>query len=111
MAEIDAWLTEVRDAPDPDMQGDLITRILADASAVQAAAAMGAPARLRWRDWVAALGGWPAMGGLVAAGVAGLWIGVSPTGAMNDVIAQFLGETVSVGLVSDDGLLDWGIEG
>jgi len=70
-----------RAAPEPSP--DLLARVLADAQAVQAEQAAPTPARspsrvTRWRQFVDTLGGWPAMAGLVSAGVAGLWLGINP---------------------------------
>lgn len=70
-----------RAAPEPSP--DLLARVLADAGraqADQAARVIPRPsARVaRWRQFVDVLGGWPAMAGLVSAGVAGLWLGINP---------------------------------
>lgn len=60
-----------------------LARVLADAEAVQSEIERP-PARAprarggRLRQAVRALGGWPAMGGLAAATLAGIWIGISP---------------------------------
>jgi len=66
-------------APEPSAQ--LLARVLADAGAVQdrrAAAARPATVRAGLRTRIArGLGGWPAMAGLAAAGLAGLWIGLA----------------------------------
>jgi len=59
-----------RDAPRPA----LAARVLADAAAVQARAE--APGRAWWRETLAAMGGWPTVSGAVAAGAAGVAIGV-----------------------------------
>ncbi|UOA26571.1 hypothetical protein DSM107133_01273 [Pseudosulfitobacter sp. DSM 107133] len=50
-----------------------------------------APARL-WQRLTDALGGWQAMGGLVAATCAGFWIGVSPPQYLPDAALSLLGE-------------------
>ncbi|SDN42878.1 hypothetical protein SAMN05216196_101509 [Lutimaribacter pacificus] len=88
----------------PKPSADLLARVLADAEAVQAAAApvprKSAP-RLRWRQFVDAIGGWPAMAGLVSAGVAGLWLGISPPAALDDLGIAGAGtdEAVLVGML------------
>lgn len=79
-----AFAASRRHAPDPSPA--LMARILADADAEAAkahargadpvAAPSGAAALLR--RIAAAVGGWSALGGLVAAGAAGLWLGVAP---------------------------------
>jgi len=63
-----------RTAPQPS--GDLVARILADADAEQPKA----PEPVRppwWRSVLDGLGGAPAIGGLLTATVAGLWIGAA----------------------------------
>ncbi|MFB9150722.1 hypothetical protein [Roseovarius ramblicola] len=65
-------------APSPD----LMARVLEDAGAEQAryAAVVARPAAPRaglWARITRALGGWPAMAGLGAAGLAGVWIGLA----------------------------------
>lgn len=84
----DPWLDQLLDdigrdrVPDPS--ADLMARVLADADALMPAlGGRVAPAPV-WRQIVNALGGWSAVGGLVAAGVTGLAIGlgvVEGTGA------------------------------
>lgn len=85
---LEALFSQARSAPEePDAA--LMARVLEDALAVQAArpvpAAERVVARRGWGLW-AALGGWPAMGGLATAVVAGLWIGVSPTLGVGDAV-------------------------
>lgn len=69
----------------------LAQRILADAHAQQSTPAQGIWPRMR-----DALGGWPGLGGLVAAGMAGVWLGFAPPDVMPDPI-QLVG-------LSDTGL-------
>lgn len=62
---------------------ELLARVLADADAVQSGLRASdvqfpPPRATRLRQMVKALGGWPALGGLAAATVAGVWIGLSP---------------------------------
>lgn len=98
MAALDALLADVADAPEVAPSDDLMARILADAEAAQG---LAVPVLLRvgWRNWLAALGGWPALGGMAVAGVAGLWLGVAPPAAVDQLVAELLGETVSVDLL------------
>ncbi len=70
---------------------DLMARIFEDAARVQA----GFPTRPAmldvpgiWKQLFRVLGGWPAMGGLVAATVTGIWIGVNPPNGLSDGISQ-----------------------
>ncbi|EYD75489.1 Dihydroorotate dehydrogenase [Rubellimicrobium mesophilum DSM 19309] len=88
----------------PEPGDDLMARILADAEAV--AAERERPVRPvsagpGWRNWLRTLGGWPAVGGLVASTVAGLWIGVAQPAALSDIAASVWGEQVSVNLGVD----------
>lgn len=99
-----------RHAPEPS--ADLLARVLADAEAVQAAL----PARpLAHRAATTRrgtglggvfglLGGWGGLGGLVAAGLTGLWIGFTGTGALGSASAGFWGAvgTVEAGLEDGD---------
>ena len=86
--EIEALFDAARhSAPAPS--ADLMARILSDADNLQAqahpkAAVARAPLS-RWRALVDLLGGWPAMAGLVSAGVAGLWLGVNPPDMLSDL--------------------------
>ena len=85
----------------PTLPDDLSARILADAAdaadvqARQAAAlavppaqnpagALAASAIGMWRQFRAAVGGWPAMGGMAAACAVGLWIGLAPPSFLPD---------------------------
>lgn len=99
---LDALLAEAR-ALRPEPAQALVARILLDADRLApAAAAPPAPARAPRRGWMAALGGWPALGGLAAAAVAGVWIGAVPPAAVLDLAASLRGEAVSVGLGADE---------
>lgn len=57
----------------------LMARILGDADAAMERDV--APVRARavpgWRVWLRALGGWPSVGGLAMATLAGIWVGLS----------------------------------
>lgn len=101
MAALDALLAEVAASPVEVPGDELVARILADAGAAQADTAEApvlAPATPAWRGWLDALGGWPTLGGLTAAAVTGLWIGVAPPAAVDDLVANVLGETMSLDL-------------
>jgi hypothetical protein len=97
------------DAFQPSM--GLMDRVMSDALAAQAVPqvpaaeviAPRAPHPLQpafWRNALAALGGWPAMAGLVSASVAGIWIGMNPPSLLSDSAATVLA------LDSDDYLVD-----
>lgn len=65
---------------------ELMARILADAADVQAGFPVGRASGVRVggfvRQLVQGLGGWPAVAGLAAATVTGLWIGMSQSSAL-----------------------------
>ena len=106
----------------PAMPTLLADRILEDAADVQIARAEvaarrlaphpSAPATLRpalrlWRQFQAAIGGWPAVGGLMAASLTGLWIGLAPPTFLPDPaelaqLAATTGSTDSVPFESFD---------
>ncbi len=86
--------TDSRATPSPD----LLARVLSEAEGLQVVAPTpDAPPERRglWVAVVAAVGGWPALGGVAMAGVAGVWIGVaSGTALMQDTLGLDLyGET------------------
>lgn len=71
----------------PRISPDLLQRVRAEALIALDARrriAPAAPPSLR-RRIVGALGGWPALGGLVAATLAGIWIGIAAPEAMRAV--------------------------
>lgn len=79
-ARLKALFAAAREAERPG--DDLVARVLADAAAVQAAARpVPAPAPTptarsgTWAGILSALGGWPGLSGVTAAGVAGLVLG------------------------------------
>lgn len=108
---IDALLAEARgQAPAPD--DALMARVLADATAVQDARhtrPAPVPPGL-WARAMEAIGGWPALGSLTAATVAGLWVGIAPPAAVSDVTAALTGEGMQVSLFASDGFDIAGID-
>jgi hypothetical protein len=88
----------------------LLARVLADADDVQAAfqpEQAATPSGL-WTRLLDALGGWPAVSGLAAATVAGVWIGVAPPTSVQDLTASMMGDEVSVDLFTTDFAFDTG---
>ncbi|MFZ3581511.1 hypothetical protein ACOI1H_04970 [Loktanella sp. DJP18] len=78
---------------------DLMARVLADAARVQSATVRGnvrlpAGRRLAWLHDL--IGGWPAWGGVVAAGLTGLWVGVAPPASIEGFAATLIGTTQTV---------------
>ena len=90
---LDACFEAARAAP-LEPSPELLARVLADADAEYARTAMP-PARVqplpragRLGQAIRTLGGWPAMGGLAAATVAGIWIGLSPPEGVQAYLSQ-----------------------
>jgi hypothetical protein len=95
-------------APEPD--ADFLARVLADAEAVQDGfAAVPEPARAQrapacgLRGVFAALGGWPAVAGLGAAAVTGLWIGVAPPESLSTTAQMVWSDDVTLAFEPDLG--------
>ncbi len=88
-AHFDAARREDRGVPP-----DLAARMLADAMRVQAertvpdprARSVAGAASGLVQQFMRVLGGWPALGGLVAASAAGVWIGVAPPDFLPDPV-------------------------
>lgn len=95
-------------APAPDTA--FMARILEDALSVQAeAAAITPPAAKRGgiiSQILRGIGGWPALTGLAAATVAGVWIGVNPPAAVSDQLASLIGTSSATTDADSDWLLD-----
>ena len=103
----DLFATARQAAPAPS--ADLMARVLADAAAVQPQpATTTAAVPGLWSRMLDAIGGWPAVSGLAAATVAGIWVGVAPPSAVEDMTASLIGDEVSVSLFSPDLLFDEG---
>lgn len=89
----------------------LEARMLADAAQVHRARA--APARRRQatagpiRQLLAALGGWPAVGGLAAACAAGVWLGFAPPASLSDPVAAVMQSQVQSDLLDTFGADDF----
>ena len=101
---LDAAFARAR-TPDPTPSDALMDRIMMDAGSVLAAASKAPQARPKQglgAMLLDVIGGWPSMGGLAAATVAGLWIGVAPPAALADLSAGYLGSTVQVPLLDTD---------
>ncbi len=77
--DLDRMLTRLG-AEVPAPSDDLMARIMADAEALRpipGALIAGEPEGF-FESFLSLLGGWKGAGGLVSAGIIGLWIGVSP---------------------------------
>ncbi|CUH87983.1 hypothetical protein PH5382_01914 [Phaeobacter sp. CECT 5382] len=98
MTELDDLFAVARHTP-PRMSQDLTAAILSDAANVLDERAKTAAVsfvsaqqdqgvRRLWRQFTSAVGGWPALGGMVAASLSGLWIGLAPPSFLPDPVAQ-----------------------
>lgn len=107
--DLEAALAAARTAQ-PQPSADLLSRIMADAEAVQPAPVPQAPRRSGlWPRTLAVLGGWRPVGGLATAAVAGLMIGYSDTGGLVTQPASLWSQTEGAemaGLIPDDGFFD-----
>jgi hypothetical protein len=56
-----------------------------------------------------AVGGWPALSGLAAATVAGVWVGVAPPTSVEDWTAALVGDELSVSLFATETAFDMGV--
>jgi len=103
-----AQAREVKPVP----SDDLMARVLADAdSMLPSSGVMSAAQTSLWARIMDAIGGWPAVSGLAAATVAGVWVGVAPPASVEDLTASFIGDEVSISLFSTDLMFDAGALG
>ena len=84
----------------PPVPDDLMARVLADADAAQRVDPVAPPARGLWPRFFDLVGGWPAMGALTTATVAGIWVGMAPPAIVDEYAATLIGDVVSVDLFS-----------
>lgn len=102
---LDAFFDAAKAAP-ARASGALLDQVLADAQSVQDAASDRGVGLAETRNGlfsglIKALGGWPALGGLATATVAGVWIGVSPALGVGDAMANVVGLQDNAALVVD----------
>ncbi|MFQ1701759.1 hypothetical protein ACJ5NV_14320 [Loktanella agnita] len=88
----------------PPVSDDLMTRVLADAVVDRAPAQVARPCL--WARLSDMLGGWPALGGLATATIAGVWVGIAPPAQVEALTDDLIGQSVSVSLFSDSAFLD-----
>ena len=87
----------------------LMARVLADAAQLQpvkASAIVEAPSL--WSRAITSIGGWGAMSGVAAAGVAGLWIGLTPPDSVDSWVAEAMGSTTSISFVDEFAVFEEG---
>lgn len=89
----------------PDVPDDLMAAVLRDAARLQPGPAMAkAPQPGLWDALLDMIGGWPALSGVAAAGVAGVWIGVAPPAGLEALAYDTFGLTQTVDLLGADTL-------
>lgn len=93
----------------PDVPADLMARVLIDADQLQPPAQAIAPQSL-WSAVLDLIGGWPAIGGVAMAGVAGLWIGIAPPTGLDAFAATVWGDVDAVDLLGGDVLGSFSVE-
>lgn len=98
---IDALLSDVRSVQvTPD--DSLMARVMADAHRVDHSEPAAQPAASWWAALHDLLGGWPTVGGMALAGVAGLWVGIAPPAPVENLAAGVFGTTDTVSLLDFD---------
>lgn len=115
MDHLEDLFAAARSAP-TELPGPLQASLLADAQRVQeerssardraseTSQLLSSPQELSrqiWRQFVSAVGGWPALGGLVAASLSGLWIGLAPPSFLPDPVESFASYSSGSQVVSD----------
>jgi len=104
MSELEDFFAASKDA-ELTPSKELMARVLADASALQPEAS-GLPLTSKssaWSGFMDLIGGWPALSGVAAAGVAGIWLGVAPPTSLEQLTSEVMGTSTSVSLLSDFG--------
>lgn len=96
---IDDIFAQVR-TQSPAVPDDLMARVLADAADMLVQPVV-APKQGLWSIFVELIGGWPSVGGLAMAGIAGIWVGVAPPASVTTWTADLIGSPVSIDLFSD----------
>jgi hypothetical protein len=85
----------------PSVPSDLMARVLIDADQIQPRPRAAANQNV-WNALVDMVGGWPVVGGLAMAGVAGIWIGVAPPMGLENMATAVIGSTHTVDLFGGD---------
>lgn len=113
-SELDSLFAAARSSTDAgamdiEPSADFLAQVLKDAQALQPGVIAAPRPNSRWVDIREALGGWAGFGGLVAASVTGLMIGVVSPDALTDVSAYWNGDDAySAGYDGFDLLLEEG---
>ncbi len=86
----------------PEVPDHLMNAVMMDAARLQPRVAAAMPRQSLWDTFLDLIGGWPAVGGLAAAGVAGVWLGAAPPVGLESAAASLLGETEAIDLWGTD---------
>lgn len=97
---LDGLFAEAR-VPNDAPNDDLMARVLADASAARPTAEIVPPSGSFLSGLLDLCGGWPALSGVAAAGVAGLWVGLAPPEAVEGWVAEMIGAQTELTLLPD----------
>lgn len=87
----------------PDVPADLMARVLIDADHMQPKQVVPR-ANGFWTTMLDMIGGWPAAGSIAMAGAAGVWIGLTPPVALENVTTAVLGSSQTIELFGEDTL-------
>lgn len=90
----------------PQVSDALMARVLADAERARVDSVAQPAPRGLWAQLADAIGGWPAMGGVALAGVAGLWVGLAPPVIIEEAAADVLGTSEGITVLGADTWLD-----
>lgn len=85
-------------AETPRVPDALLARVLADAARM---VPEPAPRQSLWDALLDMIGGWPSVGGLAMAGVAGVWVGFAPPALVSTWTDDLIGTPVSIDLLGD----------
>lgn len=108
MNAVDRLLAQTADVR-PEVPDPLMAAVLRDAVDVQRAMRLR-PQKGLWATVLDLIGGWPAISGLAAAGITGIWIGVAPPIGLEYVAADLIGSTEQVDLLGVDPLIQFAVD-
>jgi len=103
---LDALLADAR-RQTADHSAALMARVVADADAAMPVIAAPEPAQSWGASFFAMFGGWPALSGVAAAGIAGLWVGLAPPAGVESLLSVVMGTTTDVSILPDFDGFDW----
>lgn len=100
--ELENLFDQARSVPAQVPEG-LMAQVIADAQVLQPRAKSTS-----WHRWLVAIGGLPALSGLVTATCVGFWLGVAPPDGLPDLAGQVLGRQGSAELEVSADLTSFG---